>query len=87
MPQVFQVKFGNGSSEAQAQAMQALKNCGAAVIQLSDGLAVKSDKSAGDLKVLLEEKKIEFGLEKVDSALANDENTPKDLRAFLKDPS
>jgi hypothetical protein len=51
----FSVKLGQNASGDQASMMDKIKNAGGEVIQVSDGLVVKSDMDLAQLQSLLEE--------------------------------
>jgi hypothetical protein len=80
MKNFFAIKFNLDSGVGQAELMPCLKGLGAEVIQTSDGLGVRTEKSQSDLQKIWADKKWNLNLSSLDS---NNAELSSDIKAFL----
>jgi hypothetical protein len=80
------LKYSLNASGGQPELMQALKSAGAEIIQTSDGLCVKTERSLAELEDLVRDQ----GLTGISVSVLNAQElrdadgTPTDIKTFLK---
>jgi hypothetical protein len=82
----YALKYGLNASGGQPELMQALKSAGADVIQTSDGLCIKTERSRAEVEDLVKGQGLTgISVSVLDAPKLRDaDDTPPDVKTFMK---